>query len=110
MEDWRDALRMAVRDPAELCELLSLPPEMAVAAGDFPLLVPRGYIARMRPGDPTDPLLRQVLPTADEHQPAAHFATDPVGDLAAEQQRGVLHKYHGRVLLVLTGGCAVNCR
>lgn len=90
--------------------MLGLPPELAATPGDFPLLVPRGYAARMRFGDATDPLLRQVLPTRDEYDPAAGFATDPVGDLAAQQQPGLLHKYRGRVLLVLTGACAVNCR
>lgn len=74
------------------------------------MLVPRSYVARMVPGDPADPLLRQVLPVADEHQRVEGFTADPVGDLAAEMGRGVLHKYQGRVLLVLTGACAVNCR
>ena len=32
------------------------------AAAQFPLRVPRGFVARMRHGDPSDPLLRQVLP------------------------------------------------
>src|SRR5690606_30184537 len=35
---------------------------------------------------------------------------DPVGDLQAMAGHGVLHKYHGRVLLVATGACAVHCR
>ncbi|WP_442484487.1 EF-P beta-lysylation protein EpmB [Aeoliella sp. SH292] len=108
--DWRNALRTAFRSPAELCDYLGLPTSLGAAAGDFPMLVPRSYASRMVPGDPADPLLRQVLPVADEHQPAAGFTSDPVGDLAAETGRGVLHKYQGRVLLVLTGACAVNCR
>jgi EF-P beta-lysylation protein EpmB len=33
-----------------------------------------------------------------------------VGDLSAMPVPGVLHKYHGRVLLVLTGACAIHCR
>ena len=36
------------------------------AAREFPLRVPRGYVARMRRGDPRDPLLLQVLPGAAE--------------------------------------------
>ena len=67
---WQAAMRDAVRDADELCRLLDLPAEAARAAswrrGQFPLFVPRGYVARMRPGDPNDPLLRQVLPLADE--------------------------------------------
>jgi EF-P beta-lysylation protein EpmB len=67
---WQAAIKNAVRDPAQLCQLLRLPPEFAVAAQragrQFPLFAPREYIARMRPGDPHDPLLRQVLPLAEE--------------------------------------------
>ena len=63
-------MKDAVRDPAELCRLLELPAEFwdaaRDAAGRFPLFVPRGFVARMRPGDAADPLLRQVLPLADE--------------------------------------------
>lgn len=113
-QSWQQAMRHAVREPAELCRLLKLPGELAAQAaramGDFPLFVPRGYLSRMRPGDPTDPLLRQVLPTTAETEPAAGFTADPVGDTAATASPGLLHKYQGRVLLVTTGACAVHCR
>lgn len=72
--------------------------------------VPRGFAARMRPGDPDDPLLRQVLPLAQEAVPASGFVTDPVGDGAAACGPGMLRKYAGRILLTLTGACAVHCR
>ena len=68
--DWQSVLAEAVRSPAELCRLLGLEPALAAeaepAAGGFPLLVPRPYLARIRPGDPADPLLLQVLPQAAE--------------------------------------------
>jgi len=111
---WRAELRRAVRDPRELCRLLELPEEFAAqavaAAADFPLLVPRGYLARMRPGDPHDPLLRQVLPIVAERAAVPGFSADPVDDAAAELVPGLLHKYPGRALLITTGACAVHCR
>lgn len=64
----------------------------------------------MRPSDPTDPLLRQVLPLGDELDPVAGFSADAVGDLAARTAPGLIHKYHGRVLLIAAGACAVHCR
>jgi EF-P beta-lysylation protein EpmB len=64
----------------------------------------------MRRGDPHDPLLRQVLPMAQELLAVTGFIHDPVGDLAAMAQPGVLHKYTGRALLVTTGACAIHCR
>ncbi len=65
----------------------------------------------MRHGDPGDPLLRQVLPVLDEEQRIVPgFGLDAVGDAAARRGGGVIHKYHGRALLVATGSCAVHCR
>jgi EF-P beta-lysylation protein EpmB len=111
---WQDAMKDAVRDADELCELLDLPADASrasrMAARQFPLFVPRGYIARMRPGDPADPLLRQVLPLPEELTEIPGFIVDPVDDASAIRQPGLLQKYSGRVLLVLTGTCAVHCR
>jgi EF-P beta-lysylation protein EpmB len=111
---WQVALQDAVRDPAELLALLGLGPEWLPgaqrAAGAFPLRVPRGFVARMRRGDPHDPLLRQVLPLDAELQSVPGYGADPLGELAAMSEPGVLHKYEGRVLLVTTGACAVHCR
>ncbi len=112
--DWKNALADAIRDPAELLGLLQLPASLLhsarSASGDFALRVPRSYAARMRPGDANDPLLRQVLPLAEEFHSPESFLSDPVGDLNAATRPGVLHKYHGRVLLITTGACAVHCR
>lgn len=111
---WQAAIRGAVRDPAELCRLLHLPERCGAslrqATSQFPLLVPRAYIARMRIGDPADPLLRQVIPQSAEAHPVAGFTPDPVGDLAATYRPGMIAKYAGRVLLITTGACAVHCR
>jgi len=111
---WRHALKDAIRDPAELCRLLELPsslvPAAERAAATFPLFVPRGYVQRMRKGDPTDPLLRQVLPLGAELDEVAGFTSDPVGDRPAELAPGLLQKYDSRALLITTGACAVHCR
>lgn len=81
------------------------------AAAQFPLRVPRGFVARMRKGDAHDPLLRQVLPLDEEMRMVSGFDSfDAVGDAAAKAGTGVLQKYRGRALLVATGSCAVNCR
>ena len=108
---WQAAVRDAVRDADELARLLDLPPAAlgALAATGFPLLVPRGFVARMRRGDPNDPLLRQILPTPAELMPAEGFTADPVREqgLAAN---GLIRKYPGRALLIASGTCPVHCR
>ena len=111
---WQKALREAVRDPRELLDLLGLdrlaPRLSDEAMVQFPLRVPRGFVARMRHGDPSDPLLRQVLPLDDEMRPMPGFGLDAVGDGAAKTAPGVIQKYRGRALLVATGSCAIHCR
>ncbi len=107
-------MRAAIRDPVELCQRLGLSAAVAQrghkAAAEFPVFVPREFLARMRWGDETDPLLRQVLPLFDETKTTAGYQHDPVGDHAATLQPGLVKKYRGRVLLIVTGTCAVHCR
>ncbi|MFP4695042.1 EF-P beta-lysylation protein EpmB [Thiohalospira sp.] len=112
---WQRQAAEAVRDADTLWRLLELPaeglPAARAAAATFGLRVPRPYLARMRPGEPDDPLLRQVLPVAAELAPAPMgFTADPVGDGPAQRETGLLQKYHGRALLLASGACGVHCR
>ena len=111
---WQQELAEAITTPEELAAALGLSPRAlmgAHAAGrQFRLRVPRSFVARMRPGDPDDPLLRQVLPAAAELDDEAEYVADPVGERSALRAPGLLHKYRGRALLVTTSTCAVHCR
>src|SRR5699024_7454962 len=69
------------------------------------------FIARMRVGDSSDPLLRQVLPASSEMAPQPDdYLTDALGEAQASRSPGLLVKYRGRALLVTSGACAVHCR
>ena len=110
---WQQQLSTAFTNLADLCGYLELdPPENVsqAAATNFPLRVPHSFVARMEKGNPEDPLLKQVLPINDEMQTFPGFTADPVGDLAAITEVGVIHKYQGRALFIMTGSCAINCR
>ncbi|EDX6251761.1 EF-P beta-lysylation protein EpmB [Salmonella enterica subsp. diarizonae] len=113
-EDWLAQLADVVTNPDELLHLLQIEADEKLRAGQdarhlFALRVPRAFIARMEKGNPDDPLLRQVLTSRDEFIVAPGFSTDPL-----EEQHsvvpGLLHKYQNRALLLVKGGCAVNCR
>ena len=113
LADWRQLWRDAITDGRELLELLELghlAGQLPADDAGFALRVPRGFALRMRPGDARDPLLLQVLPQLAELAPAPGFVMDAVGDMAAREAQGVLHKYQGRALLIASGSCAVNCR
>lgn len=116
---WQQQLADTVRDGDELCRLLQLDPKAFAATHlprqhpelkQFPLRVPRAFVARMRTGDLQDPLLLQVLPQAAEAQVTPGFDDDPLKEKGASPTPGIVHKYHGRVLMMLTSACAIHCR
>ncbi len=113
IRDWRELWRESITDAESLLDAVGLAGRADLLPPDdagFPLRVPRGFVARMRRGDATDPLLLQVLPRRAEHDVAPGFSVDAVGDMASRAGHGVLHKYDGRALLIASGSCAVNCR
>lgn len=113
-KNWQTLLKEVITDPAKLLDQLELNPDLLPAAQRtaklFPLRVPMGFVARMQKGNPADPLLHQVLPLAAEEAIASGFSHDPLQEQAVNPLPGLLHKYHGRVLLTVTGACAINCR
>lgn len=110
---WQKELSAVVTDPIRLLQLLQIDPyelgENFAARKLFPMRVPHPYVERMRKGDINDPLLRQVLPLHLEFGEAEGFTADPLLEQSSDV-KGLIHKYQSRVLLVVRGGCAINCR
>jgi len=113
-QNWQSALKDIITSPAELLDVLALNPRLLSAAERsaklFPLRVPRSFVARMQKGNPDDPLLRQVLPLVEEETIVPGFSPDPLNEASTNPIPGLLHKYNGRVLVLLAGACAINCR
>ena len=114
-QTWQEQLIDCVRDGNELCQLLQLDPGVfeqryREAGGNFPLRVPRSYVGRMQIGNVNDPLLLQVLPQAQEAIAASGYSKDPLHEAEHTRLPGAIQKYHGRVLLVVSGSCAIHCR
>jgi EF-P beta-lysylation protein EpmB len=109
---WQVALQTVVSDSDELLTLLGLSADdLAIDRGQtFPLRVPRAFVARMQPGRADDPLLRQVLPVVAERARMPGFTVDPLAEAEANPVPGLIHKYRGRVLLIVNGHCAIHCR
>ncbi|MCF4551613.1 EF-P beta-lysylation protein EpmB [Acinetobacter baumannii] len=114
-QNWQSQLSDLITDPLELLNLLELSTDQLLsgailASEKFKLRVPRAFVGKMNAKDPLDPLLLQVLPHHLELEEHPEFVTDPLGEEAANQLPGVLHKYKSRFLLTLTGACAIHCR
>ena len=111
---WQNLLARSITDPEVLLQRLGLDPALLgpamLAHGDFPLRVPEPYVSRMQRGNARDPLLRQVLPIGEELAEQPGYIIDPLGEQHANARPGVIHKYAGRLLLIVSAGCAVNCR
>ncbi|MCU0711953.1 MAG: EF-P beta-lysylation protein EpmB, partial [Pirellula sp.] len=95
-------LSIAVQLYADEVEWLNQP--------NFPVFVPLEYLSRIEKGNPKDPLLAQVAPALAEKTSPIGFSKDPVGDSRFEAAPGLIHKYHGRVLLITSGACGIHCR
>lgn len=112
--NWQVELRKAKTSPAALLEDTGLSknalPLAIQASVSFPLRVTEGFKNRIVNGDAQDPLLRQIFPLNEEEQDHPDFSIDPLAEHARQPVPGLLHKYQGRALLVVTGACAIHCR
>ncbi|KLV09683.1 EF-P beta-lysylation protein EpmB [Photobacterium ganghwense] len=112
-QNWLNDLANAISDPIQLLNTLQIDPapwEQGLAARKlFALRVPKSFVDRMELGNPYDPLLRQVLPLAEEFEVHDGYSNDPLEEQDNDIP-GLLHKYKNRVLMIVKGGCAVNCR
>jgi len=110
---WQKVTANAVEDVQTLASLLDLDLntlQSKTGESEFKLKVPLTFVARMRKGDPRDPLLLQVLPQELENVNEPMFSKDPLDEKAYNVQPGLVHKYEGRVLLTAAVSCPINCR
>ncbi len=111
--NWQKTLQEASSSPEELLDKMNIEDSTLIsrqANKDFPLRVPAGFISRMNQNDADDPLFKQVWPSVEEEDEETGFTDDPLDEVNRQVSPGLLHKYPGRVLLVLTGACAIHCR
>lgn len=111
---WQRQLSGAIRDPLVLCERLGLSSESLTSATAghalFEVRVPEAYLDRIAYANLNDPLLRQVLPISDETLTPNGYVLDPLEEKDHQPAKGLIHKYAGRVLLIASPTCAINCR
>jgi EF-P beta-lysylation protein EpmB len=116
-DTWKTLLASATKNLSELLKTLELSPNQfdslsssPTTETNFPLFVPDPFINKMRKNDIHDPLLLQVLPTHNENMSVTNYTVDPLNEKNSNITQGIIHKYYGRVLLIVSGSCAINCR
>lgn len=113
-EKWQEILSNLITDPKELLQILELDPgdhrASDVAMDQFPLKVPHTFVARIEKGNWNDPLLRQIWPSTLEEEHLPGYVSDPLMEKQFNPIPGLLHKYRGRVLMMIAPHCAIHCR
>ena len=113
-QNWQESLSNLITKPEDLFERLDLDPtklpEAKAAQTLFPLRVTQEFVSRIERSNFNDPLLKQILPLGAELELGTGYSQDPLGEQSKNPVRGVIHKYHGRVLLITSPQCAINCR
>lgn len=113
---WQQLLTTGFDSAKQILEYLNLTDsgglslDSQLAHQQFTTKVPKRFVDKMTLGDREDPLLLQVLPQGIEMQKVAGYTDDPLIESEVNPLPGLLHKYHGRVLLTLSNVCAINCR
>ena len=114
IKSWQDELANLITRPEALLEAVNLGTEWLdsakKASAHFPLKVTHSFASRIKPGDPLDPLLLQVLPLGFELEEHPGYSDDPLDESSFNKAPGLVHKYHNRALLVSTSQCAIHCR
>jgi len=112
-EDWKSILsqsKITTKELLDYCQLDQHPLASASAEDLFPLRVPHTYLAKIKKGNPNDPLLLQILPQKAEHIPVTGYTNNPLNEDAYSPIKGLIHKYPNRVLLITSSTCVINCR
>lgn len=112
MSNWQQDLSQGFSHSEDLLAFLGLSKEASslFAEQQFKTKVPLSFAKRIKKGDINDPILRQVLAIPQELELAPGFNQDPLQESLYNPIPGLIHKYESRVLIMLSGACAVHCR
>jgi lysine 2,3-aminomutase len=114
-QPWKWQVRHAVTTLEELESVLELTDAerqgvRQSVAGGFPFSVTPYYLSLCDRGDPTCPIRKQCIPSAQEAIPAPGDLRDPLGEEVHEVTPGLIQRYPDRALLLVTDRCPTYCR
>ncbi len=110
---WQKQLKENITRIDDLASFLQLSyddREKLIVKRLFPLNIPLRLAQKIKKGTLNDPILRQYVPIDEELKVLPGYQSDPVSDQTFQITEKLLRKYHGRVLLLSTGACAMHCR
>jgi lysine 2,3-aminomutase len=111
--DWRWQLSNRVNTLEEVGRVLNLTDderEGLSSPDKFRVDITPYFLSLIDPDDPNDPIRRQVIPTACEHEAFTAMMEDSLAEDRHSPVPGLVHRYPDRVLMLVTTQCASYCR
>ncbi len=98
--------------PAQLSKSLSKNELEAIRGFEsvFPFRITSEYASLIDWSNQNDPLRKQVVPTLDEFDIAEDESKDPLEESRYMPIPGIIHKYEGRIVWLITNTCPIHCR
>jgi len=112
-DDWKWQLSNRVNDLGTFAQILELTDDEIVGLGapdKFRVDITPYFISLIDPADPNDPVRRQVMPLAQEHEAFTAMMEDSLAEDQHSPVPGLVHRYPDRVLMLVTTQCASYCR
>jgi lysine 2,3-aminomutase len=110
--DWRWQLSNRVNTAEEIGRVLNLTDDERTGLSSPDKVrvdITPYFLSLIDPDDPNDPIRRQVIPTAVEHD-AFTAMTESLSKVPYSPVPGLVHRYPDRVLMQVTTQCASYCR
>lgn len=108
---WKQKIKSSITDIKQIKEIDStLLRDKVISNSKFGIKAPLHFVSKVESWDTSDPILRQFLPLSDENIESNGYSQDPNLESKFTKIPGLIHKYKSRVLLIITGACAINCR
>ncbi len=113
---WRGQLARSIRSASDLPPGAAFDAARSTAGlpvgpeGIRPMAITPYYLSLIDPDDSADPIARLALPGPDEWTRRNELSPDPIDEERHSPLPGLIRRYPDRALLLVHGGCAVNCR
>jgi lysine 2,3-aminomutase len=113
-EDWHWQMKHRITNLDQISQLIELTPEeeegIRNAKGRLSMAITPYWAALLDSADPSCPIRRQCIPSADEFRIGPYEMSDPCGEDHDSPAPHLVHRYPDRVLLLATEACAMYCR
>jgi lysine 2,3-aminomutase len=112
--DWKWQFRNRIITVEKLSTVIPLSAkektQLKLVTAKYPLSVTPYYLSLINVYDPDDPIRKQAIPSFEEITLGNVGFEDPLDERRDSVVPGLVHRYHDRILMVLTDICPMFCR